>query len=1221
MTNVIKKIFCSIIPLLTVIAGQPVHGQWYGENVDSGADIIMMDIRWPWWSESTYSANFNIATIPGGVSAYGGFAGSVETVGDDHRPNLDPEVQSAFRPGSVWSFWGSNDDGEPVRVVSASEHTYAYQYIGEGASGALFGTWPDIRQNHWYTMVMRIWKSPNPQEPNRSYMGRWVKDVEANRWYLYGIMKLPIAATAFTGNAGFLEDFGHSGRSARSIHRRRGYFRKDQQWHPSSTVTINVYPEGRAVDDHWIVNKIENGTALAMEVSQNRKLVPQLLVGEPLAYGKEHSFKVNQPALPTLDQPTFSNLQATSNGKQIRVSWNVPTTAAPQMGYRIEVFDNPDCQGVPASVVTDQMPITRHVLIPTLVSNPTIRFWLTDLFDQTSEPTVLPITAAQPPTPAIVPNDAQDLAGIERGLRYELWAKDETRQVNVIYPPSKTAVLSRDEKHYWVSLDELTTGKLIQRGISRGLDLELRGKRREGYGFRFDGLLRVPATGFYLIHMRGTDGYRISIDGQQSLQWDGLHGPQPKTTALHLAKGDHSLHLDYFVDRNKPFFQLEWEGPGLPRQDIPAKALFHHPESSLPIATIQVATEASGKVDAKIVTDPKGHQIEKIDFFFDTMQISSAAGTKLDYSGVLPAGEHQLWARIYYDGILTIDTPVQPIIIANQSLDHWNLGIAGEKNLSYNILQPARDQFSFVGEGEYVVTRPVDGDFTLTCKVEQCAGTQGEPVNGNSWVGLSVREHPEKNNYGWGQEFGVMQVAHNGVRTTPDHGDGAGTRQSYQKLPDGHPWLRIVRHGNSWTAWTSSDGKIWDFGSLHYKRIGPKVGAGVVFRALPQDAQMFFRATVSHATLSEGIPDDYRLPVTPADDMESATLTGVVVSPSDANTIALRTSNRGILISNDGGKQWREANGSLKDGANIVRSIAFHPDDPQTILRATNAGLFRSVNGGQTWIRLPVDCNFDGLGPSAICGEVIAFIPGAPTTLLAAGESEGLFRSVDSGQTWTQVIDAGHRFTALDANQFFRNQFGHTVIHAVTCPDRFMSYLGRGQPTVSTPQQNSFDLVSFNNGETFQSHAEQTDIGYFNSRSMRCSQHVQLYGTTHGLIHTVSLGQDNCLYGKSLPLEALRPMTAIGVSVALPQFCSRKLVQVLAPSQHNRLSRSDLGGDVWSWVNCTGDVPQRVLSIKAADASPYSKGNHWWVLGDDGLYRSDDNCKTIRRILLPHPDK
>ena len=88
-----------------------------------------------------------------------------------------------------------------------------------------------------------------------------------------------------------------------------------------------------------------------------------------------------------------------------------------------------------------------------------------------------------------------------------------------------------------------------------------------------------------------------------------------------------------------------------------------------------------------------------------------------------------------------------------------------------------------------------------------------------------------------------MQVARNGLRTTPEHGDGAGTRQSYQRLPDGNRWLRITRKDNVWTAWTSPDGKNWTFGVRHFKPLPSTVGAGIVFRALPQDAQMYFRGS------------------------------------------------------------------------------------------------------------------------------------------------------------------------------------------------------------------------------------------------------------------------------------------------------------------------------------------------------------------------------------------
>ena len=1192
-----------------------VQAQWYGENVASGADTIMMDIRWPWWSESTYSANFNIATIPGGVSAYGGFAGSIETIGPDHQPNLDPEVQSTFRPGSVWSFWGSNAEGEPVRVVAGSEHTFAYQYIGEGASGALFGTWPVIQQNRWYTMLMRIWSPVGDDQQETAYVGRWVKDVQADHWYLYGVMRLPIPAKAFSGNAGFLEDFGHSGRSARSIHRRLGYYRKDKRWHSSNTVTIDVHPRGRAVDDHWIVNKLENGTVLAMEVSQNRALVPQLLQGEPLPYGQEHVFTTKQPALPHLDLPQVEDLQAITNGEQVRVSWEVPPSASPQWSYTIEVFDNPKGTGRPLLVHQRRMPITRNVVLPTKLKNTTIRFSLTDIFDQKIKPILLSAQPAAPPTIASSSLDTPAASQLQRGMHYELWVQESDRHLNVIYPRSEKAAQSRQERHYWVSLDEISTGKLVQQGTCRGLDIELRGKRREGYAFRFRGLLRVPTTGFYLLHMKGTDGYRITLAENQTLAWDGLHGPEPRTAGFFLAQGFHDLAIDYFVDRNKPFFQLEWEGPDLPRETIPEAAFFHRPGGVLPATRLEVDADHEGRVHVQVHVDPNGHTIEKIAFYFDKMQIRSTSGNVLKYAGVLPAGIHQVWARVFYEGNHTLDTRMVPVEVATKPLQDWDLGIAGEKNLSFNIGQSPQDAFSFVGEGEYVISRPVEGDFTLTCKIEHCAGTRGEPVNSNSWVGLCAREHPERNNYGWGQEFGVMRVAQNGIRTTPDHGDGAGTRQSFQKLPDDHSWLRIVRQGKSWSAWTSADGIDWKFGSVHYKRIGPQVGAGVVFRALPQDAQMFFRASISNLTLVPGVPRGHTIPATSATGIASVKLTGVVAAVADPNIVVLRSVDRGLWRSLNGGTNWQDANGNLQGQANAVRSVAIHPVDPDIMLRASKEGTFRTEDGGRTWNKLPLDCDFDGAGPAAICGEVVAFVPQDPDTLLVASASQGLFCSHDAGAHWTRVIEPGHRFTALDINPFFLNQFGHTIIHAVTCPDRFLGLLGRGKSTIVAPQETAIDFVSMDNGKTFRAHATRSDMGYLNTLSLRCGQHVQLYGTTHGLVHSFSFGEDNCLYATSLPLESLRPMTALGGSVALPQFCGRKFVQALDPVRPERVSRSDLGGDVWSWTACQGEFPRHVLSIKAVDLTSKSSGQSWWILGEDGLYRTDDNCVTVRRVV------
>jgi hypothetical protein len=42
--------------LLALLAAPSARATWYGENVEQGSDIMMMDVRWPWWPESTYFA-------------------------------------------------------------------------------------------------------------------------------------------------------------------------------------------------------------------------------------------------------------------------------------------------------------------------------------------------------------------------------------------------------------------------------------------------------------------------------------------------------------------------------------------------------------------------------------------------------------------------------------------------------------------------------------------------------------------------------------------------------------------------------------------------------------------------------------------------------------------------------------------------------------------------------------------------------------------------------------------------------------------------------------------------------------------------------------------------------------------------------------------------------------------------------------------------------------
>src|SRR5262249_35053213 len=141
-------------------------------------------------------------------------------------------------------------------------------------------------------------------------------------------------------------------------------------------------------------------------------------------------------------------------------------------------------------------------------------------------------------------------------------------------------------------------------------------------------------------------------------------------------------------------------------------------------------------------------------------------------------------------------------------------------------------------------------------------------------------------------------------------------------------------------------------------------------------------------------------------------LTGVVMAHSDPRVVVVRSSHAGLLRTTDGGRRWSAANGDLTEADNAVRSAAIDPQNPDIMLRgagraesdgAFGGGLFLTDDGGATWKKLDFPGDFDGDGPSALCGEVVAFDPAKPTIMFAGCETRGFFRSEDSGQTWNRI--------------------------------------------------------------------------------------------------------------------------------------------------------------------------------------------------------------------------
>ena len=1197
-----------LFALLLLGMGREARATWYSENVEDGADIILMDLRWPWWPSGTYFANWNSSfnPKPNNLSFYAGFTSYVPD-GPGQTPHPDALRQDGFRPGSVWTFWGSDVAGTPVRFTDVAPNLYIKNdYGGEGSSGTTGAeVWPFVQRQRWYTMLGRVWQPVGGG--NHAFVGRRLKDSASGHWHLIGVARLPIPATSFTGNSGFLEPLT-SEKAVRSLHRRFGYFRKAGQWRKSDTITIAktqfVVVNTVAEDDHEYA---------AIEYAQRPDLLPRQLSGPVLSGDKKHVFTVRQPDGPSLDQPAVVNVRAVRSGGQIGVSWQVPPTASPAFSYRVELYDNPRCEGRPMVVQEERNPSLRDMLVDAPISASTVRFTLTDIFDQTA-PAVI-VSPAMVKVSAPPPVTAPTLSG----LLYELRHQDSKRRVNYFDPPLQKP----DEEHHWLSLDEIPQGHVVRRGVSRGFDLGVRENRDRGYSLTFRGLLRVPKAGVHIFRAQIDGAYRFQLDGGDVLTWDGQHGTTERAAVMVLAAGDHALSVEHVYDalpaRN---FSIEWEGPGFSRQPIALDSLRVLDTGDFPNITVQAEAPGDGTGQVTVRSDARGHALNRTALFLGSLQLAETNGPSLSYQGPLPSGTNTLWARLLFDGDHTVDSAPERLVVTGKPVSHeWAVRNVGDAKATAGLWQTGSNRFQFFGNGMHTVSQRRLGDFTATGRIDDYNGSRGEPVNRRAWVGLAAFEHGERLNWEWGQQFYVVQTAADGLRSSADFSDLGGGRISSYELPQGRPWVRIVRQGNVWTAWSSKDGRQWECGAYQYRKTPPEMDVGLFFSALPQEARAHYHARVSNFSIDAGVAPESTAPLPiVAQHTQGDRLTGVVLARSDTNVVVVRSSGFGLLRSTDGGQSWVAANGDLGGDDLRVRSVAIHPENPQILFRANGigptSGLWKSIDGGQSWVRLGLEGDFDGTGPSALCGEIIAFDLRDPQTVYVGCESRGLFQSTDGGATWVHLGLKGERITAVVVWPWERYYpavaRGRTELCVTTCADRWMSYLGRGEPVVATPATMTRSYVLSDRGRSFSVLDEREDTGFFNVAFDKATQttRVMSFATAHGFQH--NSGGHMSLFPEQKQFESFRPFTGLGATAMGDRKFGRFITQALNPSVPGRLSRSEIWAEEWAWLPSQGRVPKGGLIAACGDLH---HGDQWWFVHTDGLYASPDGGRSLIQVL------
>ena len=143
------------------------------------------------------------------------------------------------------------------------------------------------------------------------------------------------------------------------------------------------------------------------------------------------------------------------------------------------------------------------------------------------------------------------------------------------------------------------------------------------------------------------------------------------------------------------------------------------------------------------------------------------------------------------------------------------------------------------------------------------------------------------------------------------------------------------------------------------------------------------------------------LPTSPRDGVHGAR--AMAIDPIRPSTVYVGFETGGVYKTTDGGGSWTSANTGL-DGYGVV-ALAVDPRNSDRVYAGSLlGGLYRTTNGGASWTNVIAPASY---GRSSITVPEVAVDPFA-TDVVYAGTSTGglgIFRSINGGETWTQFND------------------------------------------------------------------------------------------------------------------------------------------------------------------------------------------------------------------------
>jgi photosystem II stability/assembly factor-like uncharacterized protein len=227
---------------------------------------------------------------------------------------------------------------------------------------------------------------------------------------------------------------------------------------------------------------------------------------------------------------------------------------------------------------------------------------------------------------------------------------------------------------------------------------------------------------------------------------------------------------------------------------------------------------------------------------------------------------------------------------------------------------------------------------------------------------------------------GILLGTHSGLYRSSD----GGKRWAFQAL-SGRDAMNLARPGGQ-TLWTAGHyvlAKSADGGrTVDVRPSGLPTLDVHGFAVDPRRPTRLYAAVAGRGLY---LSTDNGVSFTPVSKQVGGAVVALVVTPS--GDILAGDTQRGLLVSRDGGTSWRRILAAQ------VMGLALNPRDPRRVL-AAGPGILLSIDGGRRW-RQPLKIA-QGAGP-------VAWSPSNPKVAYVVGFDRTLYRSRDSGATWSAV--------------------------------------------------------------------------------------------------------------------------------------------------------------------------------------------------------------------------